>query len=48
MRQFYLREMNDDEVHIIVSAPRQEKKGDKAYGSQITQVPAQMTIISIE
>lgn len=36
MRQFYLRTDLDPDEHIrIISAPKQNQKGDEAFGSQV-------------
>lgn len=49
MRQFYLRtDLDPDEYIAIISAPKQNQKGDEAFGSQVPYPgPAQMEITSI-
>ena len=50
MRQFYLRTDLDPDEHIrIISAPKQDVKGTKAYGSDASSsiYPAKMTITSV-
>lgn len=48
MRQFYLRtDLDPDEYIAIISAPKQNQKGDEAFGSYVNPGPAQMEITSI-
>lgn len=45
MRQFYLRtDLDPDEYIAIISAPRQDQKGDEAFGSYTGETAPTITV----